>query len=87
MGTSIVSTIPLKTETNAYSLPEYFTITGKVVSMEVAPPLTIGARFPKYFASRGVNNNVNISRLILESKAIIPKALPDNWVIIILERL
>ena len=46
-GTRIVSTIPWKSETMAYSVPEALVIIGNVVSMLVAPPEHIGAILPK----------------------------------------
>jgi len=77
-GTRTVRTIPLKTAIKAYSFPEYFTITGKVVSMEVAPPQTMGASLPKYLANNGVNSKVKISLLIFDNNAIIPTAFPET---------
>ena len=86
-GIRIVSTIPLKTDIMAYSAPMYFVITGRQVSIDVAPPDEIGASFPKYLAKIGVNSKVIISRMILESKAITPSCSPDISEINTLERL
>lgn len=47
-GTEIVSSIPFNSAIIKYSLPETLTITGRVVSIEVAPPLMIGAIFPNW---------------------------------------
>jgi len=57
-GTKTVKIIPLKIATKAYSFPEYFTITGRVVSIEVAPPKAIGASFPKYLANNGLDSEI-----------------------------
>ena len=86
-GTEMVRMIPLNSDIMRYSLPEYFTITGSVVSIEVAPPLVIGAIFPKYLTITGVRIKVSISRVTLESNAITAILLPENSPIKMLERL
>jgi hypothetical protein len=57
-GTKTVSTIPLKTAIKAYSFPEYFTITDRFVSMEVAPPQAMGASFQKYLDNNGLDSEI-----------------------------
>ena len=86
-GTRIVSTMPLKREIIAYSLPENLLITGKVVSIDVAPPEAIPASLPKYFTSQGVIRSVKISREMFDSKATRPSVSLCNLEIKILERL
>ena len=86
-GTSIVKTIPLKTDIIAYSFPTNFVMMGSVVSIEVAPPDAIGASLPKYFTNKGVINNVAISRDIFDIKATTPSASPLIFVIKILDKL
>jgi len=43
-------------------------MTGRVVSMAVAPPEAIPARFPKYFTRRGVARSVATSLKILSMR-------------------
>jgi len=83
----MVRTVPLKTAITPYSTPENFVITGKVVSIEVAPPEAIGASFPKYFAKSGVSNKVVTSRIIFERSAITPRTLPAIFVMKMLDKL
>lgn len=73
-------------DTMAYSLPEYRTIPGKVVSMVVAPPAAMGANLPAYFAIGATNNNANTSLNILANKAIVPNSMPLYWVIKMLDK-
>ena len=49
---------------------------GSVVSIVVAPPTEIGASLPKYFTSKGAPSKAVISRMILESNAIVPNSGP-----------
>lgn len=86
-GASIVRTMPLKTDIIAYSLPVNLVMIGNVVSIDVAPPEAIGARFPQYLANTGVINMVVISRMILERSAITPNVSPLICAIKILDRL
>ena len=86
-GTEMVRMIPLNSDIIRYSLPEYFIITGSVVSIEVAPPLAIGAIFPKYFTITGVRTKVSISLVTLESSAITAISLPENSPIRMLDKL
>ena len=60
------------------SFPEYRVIIGRVVSIVVAPPTEIGASFPKYFTNNGAHSKAMISRMILESNAIVPNSANDN---------
>jgi len=69
----------------ANSFPEFRIIMGKVVSMVVAPPAAIGESLPKYLTIQGANNNVSISLIILESKAIVPNSIPLYSVIKMLD--
>ena len=59
-----------------HSFPEYLTITGMVVSIEVAPPDAIPASFPKYTTNSGVASKVKISRKIFDKRAITPSVSP-----------
>src|SRR5665647_3970506 len=70
-GTSIVSTIPLKTAIMAYDFPEYLLMTGNVVSIAVAPPEAIPARFPKYLTRIGVANSVATSLKMFDKLSLI----------------
>lgn len=65
----------------------YFVITGSVVSIAVAPPDEMGANLPKYLAKTGVSNNVIISRVIFDNKAITPKVSPETSDISTLDKL
>ena len=58
------------------SFPEYRVMIGRVVSIVVAPPTEIGASFPKYFTNKGAHSKAMISRMILESNAIVPNSGP-----------
>ena len=86
-GTKMVKQIPLNTEIIPHSFPENFTIIGRVVSIEVAPPEAIPANFPKYFTNNGVQRSVIISRIMFDSKAITPKVSPLIWLIKMLDKL
>jgi len=68
----MVNTMPLNSAISAYSLPENRVITGKVVSIEVAPELAIGAILPKAFTKSGASSSDNNSRDIFDNKAITP---------------
>ena len=59
---------------------------GRVVSMVVAPPEEIGAKFPNHRTNKGAHNNVIISRVMLESKATVPNSAPLYSVMKILDR-
>ena len=67
------------------SFPEYRVIIGRVVSIVVAPPTEIGASFPKYFTNNGAHSKAMISRMILESNAIVPNSGPLYSVMKMLE--
>ena len=58
---------------------------GRVVSIVVAPPTEIGASLPKYFTSKGAPSNAMISRIMLDSNAIVPNSGPLFSVINMLE--
>lgn len=77
---------PWTTEIVARSLPLQRVIIGKVVSMDVAPPTLIGASGPNHFASSGEASSVSISRIILASRATVPKAAPRYSDIKMLDR-
>ena len=49
---------------------------GRVVSIVVAPPILIGANFPKYLTNNGAHSRVIISRMILARRAIVPNSAP-----------
>ncbi len=70
-----------------YSLPEDLSITGRVVSIEVAPPLVIGAKCPKYFTSKGALKRVNTSLRTFAKRAIVAIFAPENCPIKILDKL
>ena len=84
-GTLKSTTKPWKMEMITNSFPEYRVIIGRVVSIVVAPPTEIGASFPKYFTNKGAHSKAIISRMILESNAIVPNSGPLYSVINILE--
>jgi hypothetical protein len=71
----------------AYSFPEYFVITGSVVSIDVAPADAIGAILPKILTKRGVAMSVNISLEILAMSARTPRVSFLIFDIRILDRL
>ena len=68
------------------SFPEHRVMMGRVVSIVVAPPTEIGASLPKYFTSNGAPSNAMISRMMLDSNAIVPNSGPLYSVMNILER-
>ena len=49
---------------------------GSVVSIVVAPPADIGAKFPNQRTSSGAHNKVMISRMMFDNKAIVPSSGP-----------
>ena len=49
---------------------------GNVVSIVVAPPAEIGAKFPNQRTKSGAHNRVIISRMMFYSKAIVPSSGP-----------
>lgn len=51
---------------------------GNVVSIVVAPPAQIGDSLPKYLTNNGAPSKVNISRIILAIKAIVPNSAANN---------
>ena len=67
------------------SFPEHRVMIGRVVSIVVAPPTEIGASLPKYFTSKGAPSNAMISRIMLDSNAIVPNSDPLYSVINMLE--
>ena len=69
-------TNPWKIETTTKLSPAVLVIIGRVVSIVVAPPDDMGARFPNHLTSKGANSSVIISRDILDSKAIVPNSAP-----------
>ena len=71
-GTEKSTSIPWNIETNASSLPQTAVITGRVESMEVAPPEAIGASLPNTLYNNGVNNSTITSLIILDIRAIVP---------------
>lgn len=75
-GTEKSTRNPWYIDTMAYSCPLDTVIMGSVVSMEVAPPALIGARRPKYLAMSGASSRVHISRVMLDSSAIVPSSAP-----------
>ena len=58
------------------SFPAKRVMTGKVVSILVAPPLEMGASFPKYLTIKGAHNKVMISLIMFEVRAIVPNSAP-----------
>lgn len=77
---------PWKIETTTNCCPLHWVIIGRVVSMVVAPPEDIGAKFPNHLTNNGAANNVKISRAILDKRAMVPSSGPLYSVIKILER-
>ena len=72
-------------ETTTNCCPEQRVMIGNVVSIVVAPPADIGARLPNQRTSRGAQSKVIISRIMLESKAMVPSSGPLYCVIKVLE--
>ena len=56
-------------ETTTNCCPAVRVMMGSVVSIVVAPPAEMGARFPNHRTSNGAASSVRISRLILASRA------------------
>ena len=75
-GTLKSTTNPWKIETTTKLSPAVLVIIGRVVSIVVAPPDDMVARFPNHLTSKGANSSVIISRDILDSKAIVPNSAP-----------
>lgn len=61
-------------ETKTISLPQTCVMTGKVVSIVVAPPAQMGASLPKTRYMNGAPVSVNNSRNILATRAIVPNS-------------
>ena len=76
-GTVKSTSIPCRTAIKTKSLPEYLVMTGRVVSIVVAPPAQIGARGPKNRTHKGAPKSAIISRIILVIKAIVPSSAAD----------
>lgn len=87
IGTSMDKTTPLNIDINVNSLPENRTITGNVVSIDVAPPEAIGASLPKYFAIKGAKSKVSTSLEMFAISAITPNFSPAYSEIKTLDRL
>ena len=68
-------------ETTTNCCPEQRVMIGNVVSIVVAPPADIGARLPNQRTNRGAQSKVIISRIMLESKAMVPSSGPLYCVI------
>ena len=84
---TLKSTInPWKIDTTTNSFPLYRVMMGNVVSMVVAPPDEIGARFPNHLTSRGAPKRVMISLVMFESNAMVPNSAPLYSVMKILDR-
>ena len=71
-GTEKSTSTPWKMEIKTSSFPLTAVITGKVESIEVAPPEAIGANFPKNLHSSGANSSVITSLIIFDIRAIVP---------------
>ena len=84
-GTLISTAKPWKIETITKSLPENRVIIGRVVSIVVAPPAEMGASLPKHLTSKGAKRSVMISRMMLDSRAMVPKTAPLYSVMKILD--
>ena len=62
---------------------------GKTTSIELTPAADIGASLPKYFSISGLPSKAIISRMILDSKAMVHNSVASckpidgslNWVI------
>lgn len=85
-GTEKSTKIPCINAIITYSDPVDLMITGKVLSIDVAPAQQIGASLPKYRTRNGVNTSTVTSRIIFDIKATTPKSVPLYPVIRILER-
>lgn len=85
-GTLKSTTNPWKMETTTNCWPLHCVMIGKVVSMVVAPPDAIGARFPNHLTNKGAASRVKISRVIFDSNAMVPNSAPLYSVMKILER-
>jgi hypothetical protein len=84
-GTLKSTTNPWKMETTTNCCPAVRVMMGSVVSIVVAPPAEMGARFPNHRTSNGAASSVRISRLILASRAMVPNSAPLYSVMKILE--
>lgn len=63
-------------DTTTNSCPLHLVMIGSVVSIVVAPPEEIGARFPNHLTSKGAASRVIISLEMFESNAIVPNSAP-----------
>ena len=84
-GTLKSTTNPWKMETTTNCCPAVRVMMGSVVSIVVAPPAEMGARFPNHRTSNGAASSVRISRLILASRAMVPSSAPLYSVMKMLE--
>ena len=84
-GTLKSTTNPWKMETTTNCCPAVRVMMGSVVSIVVAPPAEIGARFPNQRTSSGAASSVSISRVMLASRAMVPNSAPLYSVMKILE--
>lgn len=86
MGTDMSIINPCNTEIGIYSLPEYFAIMGRVVSIVVAPPADMGANFPKCLTISGANIRTINSCMMFDNRANVPNSTPFVYVMSMLDR-
>ena len=72
-------------ETMTYFCPAVCVMIGRVVSMVVAPPEEMGARFPNQRTINGAQSKVMISRAMFDNKATVPSSAPLYSVMKMLE--
>ena len=71
-GTEKSTSTPWNMEMKTSSFPHTAVIIGNVESIEVAPPVDIGASIPNTLQITGANNNVITSLIIFDIRAIVP---------------
>ena len=79
-GTEKSVTKPWKMLRMAKRSPEVRVMTGRVVSIVVAPPDVMGASGPKRRSSSGARSSVAISRRMLDMRATVPSSAPTDSV-------
>ena len=73
-GTEKSTSTPWKIEMKTISLPHTDVITGRVESIEVAPPVDMGASFPNTLHIAGAKRSVITSLIMFAIRATVP-----NW--------
>ena len=79
--------IPVNIDIMTHRLPEYLSVTGRVISPEEEAPHAMGTNFPKYLVKMGDMTKVEISLKRFVRRAIMPNVSCPICVMIMLDKL